>query len=63
LSRGPPLPSSSLCRARRPPPPPQGWRETIRFIPPLVVSEYEIETALAMFERGLQDAIKGLRRG
>ena len=35
-----------------------GWRETIRFIPPLVASELEMAQALDMFERGLGDVVK-----
>ena len=34
-----------------------GWRETIRFIPPLVVSEAEMDTALTMFRAGLKRAL------
>lgn len=35
-----------------------GWRETIRFIPPLVISEQEMATAIDMFTKGFEDAIK-----
>ena len=38
-----------------------GWRETIRFIPPLVATEAEMATALEIFERGLGDVVKGWR--
>lgn len=34
-----------------------GWRETIRFIPPLIVTEKEMDHALTAFEAGLKDAI------
>jgi acetylornithine/succinyldiaminopimelate/putrescine aminotransferase len=35
-----------------------GWRETIRFIPALVVSQPEMDDVLARFGKGLEDAIK-----
>lgn len=35
-----------------------GWRETIRFIPPLVITKEEADTALTLFEKGFQDALK-----
>ncbi len=35
-----------------------GWRETIRFIPPLIVSEKEINTALEIFGDSLATVIK-----
>lgn len=34
-----------------------GWRETIRFIPPIVISKGEMDTALDMFEKGFKDAL------
>lgn len=34
-----------------------GWRETIRFIPPLVITKQEVETVLQMFERALDDVL------
>ena len=34
-----------------------GWRETIRFIPPLVITEKEVDTALSMFEKALDDVL------
>lgn len=36
-----------------------GWRETIRFIPPLVVSSSEMDHALAIFEKALLKTITG----
>ena len=60
----PPPPTHCAPAAHRAPPcvrvPLQGWRETIRFIPPLVISEFEVGQALDMFRRGLGDAIKAL---
>jgi 4-aminobutyrate aminotransferase len=35
-----------------------GWRETIRFIPPLTVSAAEVDTALAAFDGALGDVLK-----
>jgi 4-aminobutyrate aminotransferase len=35
-----------------------GWREVIRFIPPLVITEAEMDTALGMLERGYDKAVK-----
>jgi acetylornithine/succinyldiaminopimelate/putrescine aminotransferase len=35
----------------------QGWRETIRFIPPLVITEEEMSTAIGMVERALDKAV------
>lgn len=35
-----------------------GWRETIRFIPPLTVSEAEVDTALAAFGGALDHVVK-----
>jgi 4-aminobutyrate aminotransferase len=34
-----------------------GWRETIRFIPPLVVSEKEMDTGLELFRKGMTKAL------
>jgi 4-aminobutyrate aminotransferase-like enzyme len=34
-----------------------GWRETIRFIPALVVSEQEMATALGMFALALEKTV------
>jgi 4-aminobutyrate aminotransferase len=34
-----------------------GWRETIRFIPPLTVTEKEMDFALEAFEKGMKDAL------
>jgi hypothetical protein len=39
------------------PPLHQGWREIIRFIPPLTISQGEVDTALGMLERGLAKAV------
>jgi len=38
-----------------------GWRETIRFIPPLVITEAEVDDALARFERGLRKALANVK--
>ena len=35
-----------------------GWRETIRFIPPIIVSEAEVTIALATFGEALADVLK-----
>jgi 4-aminobutyrate aminotransferase-like enzyme len=35
-----------------------GWRETIRVIPPLVISEAETELALGAMERALDKAVR-----
>jgi len=35
----------------------QGWREIIRFIPPLTITQAEMDTALAMLERGFTKAV------
>lgn len=34
-----------------------GWRETIRFIPPLVITKDEVDTALTMFRQAMQDVV------
>jgi 4-aminobutyrate aminotransferase len=36
-----------------------GWRETIRFIPPLIVSSSEMDQALDIFESALLETISG----
>ena len=36
----------------------QGWREIIRFIPPLVITEAEMATAIEMLKRGFETAVK-----
>jgi 4-aminobutyrate aminotransferase len=34
-----------------------GWRETIRFIPPLVITEKEVDTALEMFAKAVKKTV------
>lgn len=54
-----PRPSPAIPSSLSPLPHPsvQGWRETIRFIPPLVISEEEMSTAIGMVERALDKAV------